>query len=89
MYSYLKTNKQFFQTKNTAMGTKFLHGYANLTMSYLESKVFHPDTLFGINNILYQRYIDDPIIIWNGEAIKIAKFVDSFNHNGRRPYLHS
>lgn len=62
--NYFKfNNKYFHQINGTAMGTSCAPTYANLFMSFIESKL-------GMNKgIIYRRYIDDILCIFEKDCL--------------------
>lgn len=63
------------------MGNSFAPCYANLTMGWLEKSCIWRDNPFAAQIILYGRYIDDVIAIWDGPSSSIAPFVEYCNMN--------
>ena len=70
----------YLQIKGTAMGTKMAPVYANLTIGYLESKLYNslPQTIpsgeaeYITHN--WKRYLDDCFIIWKGDNLTLDLF---------------
>ena len=70
----------YLQIKGTAMGTKMAPVYANLTIGYLENKLYTslPQTIpsedadYITQN--WRRYLDDCFIIWKGDTQTLEIF---------------
>lgn len=62
-------NNHYLQINGTAMGTIMAPTYANCYLKNLEESIFlNPDTNPNLKNILlFKRYIDDIIIIYNNQ----------------------
>lgn len=71
----------YLQTHGTAMGTNFAPSYANLTMGLWETRYIWANNPFMAKIIFYGRYIDDIIIIWDGNTDDIESFVSHCNDN--------
>ena len=79
---FLFNNTTYLQTKGTAMGTKMAPTYANLTMAFLEKKLYNLSTTANIyqdktyieNN--WKRYLDDCFILWTESKEKLEIFTD-------------
>lgn len=63
------------------MGANFAPSYANLAMGFWENKYIHDHNPFAANIIFFGRYIDDLIIIWDGDTELVASFVKHCNDN--------
>ena len=77
-FSFL--NKHYQQTQGTAMGTKMAPPYANIFMSHIEQQITHK---YRQHIILWQRFIDDIIFIWEGSLSLLQEFMAHANafHN--------
>lgn len=71
----------YLQTQGTAMGANFAPIYANLTMGYWERQYISHNNPFIANIILFGRYINDIVIIWDGTIDSLVQFVSHCNHN--------
>ena len=79
-------NKIFLQTSGTAMGTKMAPIYANLTIGFLETKLY--DTVKTkmptiTSNRIYRewkRYLDDCFIIWKDDNHLLECFLEILNN---------
>uniref|UniRef100_A0A8C5PB27 Reverse transcriptase domain-containing protein n=1 Tax=Leptobrachium leishanense TaxID=445787 RepID=A0A8C5PB27_9ANUR len=71
----------YLQINGTAMGTRFAPSYANLFMAHWESSVVWTGHDWGPNLVLYRRYIDDVLIIWQGERQELESFISHLNNN--------
>lgn len=69
-------NHVFRQIQGTAMGTKMAPAYANIFMHYLEQNFIATQPL---TPLVYKRYIDDIIIIWNHTKQQLDSFIQNFN----------
>lgn len=74
-------NKYYLQIKGVAMGAKFAPSVANLYMAKWEEEgvLLCPDPRI----ILYKRFIDYLIIVWNGAISNVENLFLSLNHNDR------
>lgn len=57
------------------MGARFAPSYANLFMGYWEMEYIWANNPFGRNLVLYSRYIDDVLNIWNGTDEELEGFL--------------
>lgn len=66
--NYFQYNGCFYlQTQGTAMGAAFVPNYANLYMGHWEEKFIHDTTNPFLSKILlWRRYIDDILLVWDG-----------------------
>lgn len=72
-------NQSFYRQKcGVAMGTRMGPSFACLFMGYLEKRFF--DSYTGTTPLLYMRYIDDIVGIFDGPLIDVQKFMLSFNN---------
>ena len=75
-------NREYYkQIKGTAMGTKMAPTYANLTLGYLERKLYSELEKKSANLSSYVkenwwRYLDDCFIIWNDKLSDISFLTD-------------
>lgn len=65
------------------MGARFAPSYANLFMGYWEEGYIWANNPYRANLIVYARYIDDILIIWDGTAKELAGFL---KHCGNNPF---
>lgn len=63
-FSFL--GEHYLQIKGKAMGARFSPSYANQFMGYWEKSFIWKNNPFGANLVLFARYIDDILIIWDG-----------------------
>lgn len=63
------------------MGANFAPSCANLAISLWETNFIYQNNLFAANIIFFGRYIDDLIIIWDGDTDLITTFVQHCNNN--------
>ena len=84
--NYFWYDKQFYlQTRGVAMGARFAPSVANLFMAHWEEQAIYkhkPPQL-----ICYQRYIDDLIMIWDGDRTSFDEFASSLNANDKNIIL--
>lgn len=67
----------YLQVAGTAMGSNVAPSFANLFMESYEEQWLLP---MGANNIIfYKRYIDDLLIIWQGNENDLLSFFQSLN----------
>lgn len=71
----------FLQTKGTAMGTRFAPSYANLFMGHYENLFIQNAHPWRKHIIMYRRYIDDLIFIWDGTEDDFNTFTAYLNTN--------
>jgi hypothetical protein len=75
----------YLQIKGTAMGTMCAPAYANLTMAYIENKLYEKTTetlgqevgVYVKNN--WKRFLDDCFILWCFSLILLGTFLDLLN----------
>lgn len=65
--------KYYYQLNGTAMGTSCAPAYANLYMAYLEKN------LNTSNSILWYRYIDDIILIYDKKTPGLVNLMNQYN----------
>ena len=67
----------YLQVMGNAMGTICAPVYPNIFMAQFEAKHIYP---FNHGKaLLFQRYIDDIFIIWNGTNAELVLFIDELN----------
>lgn len=54
------------EIRGTAMGARFALSYANLFMGYWKENCIWAHNPYGENLVLFTRYIDDIVVIWDG-----------------------
>lgn len=80
--NYFWHNQKYYkQLTGVAMGAKFAPSVANAFMAQWEDSSVHTNTPPQL--MLYKRYIDDLIIIWNGDRTTLEEFLDQLNTNDR------
>ena len=68
--------KDYLQTHGTAMGTKMAVAFANIFMAKLEKEILRQSTT---KPILWKRFIDAVISMWNKSRDKIEDFLVKSN----------
>ncbi|XP_075440692.1 uncharacterized protein LOC142485864 [Ascaphus truei] len=71
----------YLQICGTAMGTRFAPSYANLYMGLWEELHVWGDADLGASLVYYSRYIDDIILIWDGDQELLEHKLQAFNNN--------
>ncbi|XP_063800256.1 mucin-5AC-like [Pseudophryne corroboree] len=71
----------YLQCVGTAMGTRFAPSYANLFMAYWEEKAIWHGEQLGAGLVLWRRYIDDILFVWNGDLKDLDLFIEGLNNN--------
>ena len=69
--------KMFHQIQGTAMGTKMAPSYANIFMDVLETNFLATQTC---KPLMWKRYIDDILAIWNGPEGQLEIFLSELNN---------
>ncbi|CAJ0937220.1 unnamed protein product [Ranitomeya imitator] len=70
----------YIQQVGTAMGTPVACTFANLFLALFEEKYVYSDSNGFLCHIkLYQRYIDDIVVIWDNTEEKFNEFVNHLN----------
>ncbi|OCT89306.1 hypothetical protein XELAEV_18017926mg [Xenopus laevis] len=86
-------NEYYLQTKGTAMGTRFAPSYANLFMGNWENTNILPLLNENMNKneglVVWKRYIDDCLFIWNGTQNGLKEFLNGLNLNNQNIHLTS
>uniref|UniRef100_A0A803JHQ6 Reverse transcriptase domain-containing protein n=1 Tax=Xenopus tropicalis TaxID=8364 RepID=A0A803JHQ6_XENTR len=81
-HNYFVFDDRFYlQKQGTAMGSKFAPAYANLYMAVWEDDFIWGSPIFRDHIILYTRFIDDLLFIWNGPLDLIDTFITHINSN--------
>ena len=70
-------DQNYIQLKGCAMGTVCAPNYANLFMGIFEEKFIFPK--IENKNLLYLRYIDDIILLWNSTQENLELFIRELN----------
>lgn len=70
-------SKMYSQIKGTAMGTKMAPAYANLFLDSLERNFLQQQDPAPV---LWKRYIDDILVIWNATKEELEKFLLDLNN---------
>ncbi|XP_053575468.1 uncharacterized protein LOC128664684 [Bombina bombina] len=78
------------QIRGTAMGAVCAPTYACLHLGAWESDIFerHSDT-FNNKVLMWVRYVDDVLVLWDGSVEEFHDFVHELNHNDRNIILTS
>lgn len=81
--NYFSFNKRFYLQKQGApMGAKFSPSLSNLYLTHWEETyLFSHLNPFSSHISRYFRYIDNLLLVWEGSALLIPKFVDFINDN--------
>lgn len=80
--NYFWHNQTYFKQKvGIAMGAKFAPGVANAFMAQWEETAVYTDTPPEL--MLYKRFIDDVVIVWNGDKHKLEMFLNKLDDNDR------
>lgn len=80
--NYFWYDHQFYlQTRGVAMGAKFAPSVANLFMAHWEEDAVFKDRPPQL--ICYRRYIDDLIIVWNGDMESLQLFMNRMDNNDK------
>ncbi|XP_041430880.1 uncharacterized protein LOC121397711 [Xenopus laevis] len=64
----------YIQQRGTVMGSNVAPSYANLYMAHIEEEVIYKNSLFRSHCTLYLRYIDDLLLIWDGDLESLNAF---------------
>ncbi|XP_040212329.1 uncharacterized protein LOC120943214 [Rana temporaria] len=84
--NYFWFNKEFFlQQCGVAMGARFAPSVANLFMAHWERDVVFQDRPHQLR--CYRRYIDDLIMVWEGDLPSLQLFMDKLNSNTKNIVL--
>ena len=67
----------FNQVKGVAMGTRCAPPFANLFLGSLEEKALA--TWTGSHPLLWLRFLDDVLMLWNGDDIELSNFLHHLN----------
>ncbi|XP_075460474.1 uncharacterized protein LOC142497064 isoform X2 [Ascaphus truei] len=79
---FLFDSRFYLQLLGTAMGTSFAPSYANLFMGFWEAQfIYHSNNTYRSNIVFFKRYIDDLIMIWDGDESSLKSFVNTLNTN--------
>ncbi|XP_069493755.1 uncharacterized protein [Ambystoma mexicanum] len=78
---FLFNNQYHLQTKGVAMGATYAPSLANLFMGFFEDKHIYTDHPYKQNLIVWRRYIDDVLVIWNGTSSSFVGFSEYLNRN--------
>lgn len=78
--NYFWHNQTYFkQSVGIAMGAKFAPGVANAFMAQWEETAVYTNTPAELT--LYKRFIDDVVIVWNGDKESLEAFLNKLNDN--------
>ncbi|XP_040183666.1 uncharacterized protein LOC120916795 [Rana temporaria] len=79
-FNYFWHNQIYYkQAIGIAMGAKFAPSIANAFMAQWEESAIYEHMPAEL--ILYKRYIDDVIILWNGNKASLEHFMETLNKN--------
>ena len=70
-------NDHYLQIKGTAMGTKMIPAYANISMDAIETSFLSSSPL---KPSIYYRYIDDIFLIWPNGNDSLTHFLEHANN---------
>uniref|UniRef100_A0A803JG97 Reverse transcriptase domain-containing protein n=1 Tax=Xenopus tropicalis TaxID=8364 RepID=A0A803JG97_XENTR len=71
----------YLQERGTTMGAQFAPTYANLYMGWLEETHVFGGDVSGIDHVVvYRRYIDDLLFVWDGTEEHFNDFVKGLNN---------
>ena len=70
--SFRFNGKDYLQTHGTAMGTKMAVAFANIFMAKIEREILRQSET---KPILWKRFIDDIISMWDTNRDKIEEFI--------------
>lgn len=71
----------YLQTTGTAMGSRFAPSFANLYVGLFETLLIQNNHAWYKNIVLYRRYIDNLIFIWQGPEDDFKTFTSYLNDN--------
>lgn len=71
----------YLQNRGVAMGAKFAPSMANLFMAKWEEDVIY--SIRRLKLVLWRRYIDDVLLIWDGDQSSLDRFMIDLNNNDR------
>ena len=74
--SFRFNGKDYLQTHGTAMGTKMAVAFANIFMAKIEREILRQSET---KPILWKRFIDDIISMWDTNRDKIEEFIPKAN----------
>ncbi|CAJ0915633.1 unnamed protein product [Ranitomeya imitator] len=82
-HNYFVFKDRFYlQTQGTAMGTACAPSYASLFVGHWERWLLHGDRAQVADPVVgWFRYIDDVLLIWNGDDTSLSKFMQQLNIN--------
>ncbi|KAM4795913.1 dynein axonemal heavy chain 9-like [Rhinophrynus dorsalis] len=83
-HNYFVFNDRYYlQIRGTAMGAACAPTYANLYLGFWEHEVVFGDQLSDLSThaLIWFRYIDDLLILWDDSEESISQFVSCLNHN--------
>lgn len=72
-------NEYYNQIGGVAMGARYAPSVANITLNKWESETIFKNRPHSL--LLYKRYIDDVMILWEGTKESFNKFLESMNMN--------
>ena len=84
--SFCFDQKNYLQINGTAMGTKMAPTYANLTLAYLEEKLYnnirtkYADNFAQCFEQTWKRYLDDCFIIWDNNVDEVENLHSELNN---------
>lgn len=84
--SFCFSTKNYLQIHGTAMGTKMAPTYANLTLAYLEEKLYdrlnskYTDSFRQEFESSWKRYLDDCFIIWDKSVDNVQALHSELNN---------
>lgn len=72
----------FRQLSGIGIGAKYASSVANIFMAKWEEEVIYADV--PENVILYERFLDDCIVIWKGDEASLIQMFDRLNERIRK-----
>ena len=74
--SFQFKGKDYLQIHGTAVGTKMAVAFANIFMAKIKTKILNRS---AIKPLVWKRFIDDVISIWNTTREEITQFIEQAN----------
>lgn len=87
-HNYFWFSNQFFrQSRGVAMGANYAPSLANVFMAKWEEDAIYAHR--SPHLVLWARYIDDILLLWDGNGQKLHEFMSSLNLNDCGIHLNS
>lgn len=71
------------QIRGTSMGAPWAPSYACLHLGLWKLECVYPSLMYLGHCLLWLRYIDDVIMLWNGASEDLVTFMEELNSNDR------